>query len=196
VVDWSYDLLFEDERRLFARLSVFTGGCDLDAAEAVCADDQVPAGEILDVLSRLVDKSLVAAPDVGRDTRFAQLQTLWQYGRDRLDESGETGAMCARHGAYYRQMAEEAHEGLRGATGPMWRERLTAEHAGWVTLSARRGRAGLNWPRPPRSGTGISCAWRSALPLAFPNATRRSPPCGPATTGPVERRPCCSAPRC
>ena len=127
VVDWSYDLLFEDERRLFARLSVFAGGCDLDAAEAVCADDQVPAGEILDVLSRLVDKSLVAAPDAGRDARFTQLQTLWQYGRDRLDESGEVDAMCARHGAYYRQMAEDAHEGLRGATGPMWRERLTSE---------------------------------------------------------------------
>ena len=127
VVDWSYDLLFEDERRLFARLSVFAGGCDLDAAEAVCADDQVPAGEVLDVLSRLVDKSLVAAPDAGRDARFIQLQTLWQYGRDRLDESGEADAMCARHGAYYRQMAEDAHEGLRGATGPMWRERLTSE---------------------------------------------------------------------
>jgi predicted ATPase/DNA-binding SARP family transcriptional activator len=127
VVDWSYDLLFEDERRLFARLSVFVGGCGLDAAEAVCADDQVPAGEVLDVLSRLVDKSLVTAPNAGRDARFIQLQTLWQYGRDRLDESGEVDAMCARHSAYYRQMAEEAHEGLRGATGPMWRERLTSE---------------------------------------------------------------------
>ena len=127
VVDWSYDLLFEDERRLFARLSVFAGGCDLDAAEAVCADDQVPAGEVLDVLSPLVDKSLVAAPDAGRDARFIQLQTLWRYGRDRLGESGEADAVCARHGAYYRQVAEEAHEGLRGATGPMWRERLTSE---------------------------------------------------------------------
>ena len=127
VVDWSYDLLFEDERRLFARLSVFAGGCDLDAAEAVCADDRVPAAEVLDVLSRLVDKSLVAAPDAGRDARFVQLQTLWQYGRDRLDESGEVDAMCARHGAYYRQMAQDAHEGLRGTTGPMWRERLTSE---------------------------------------------------------------------
>ena len=112
---------------MFARLSVFAGGCGLDAAEAVCADDQVPAGEILDLLSRLVDKSLVAAPNAGRDARFTQLQTLWQYGRDRLDESGEVDAMCARHGAYYRQMAEDAHEGLRGATGPMWRERLTSE---------------------------------------------------------------------
>jgi predicted ATPase/DNA-binding SARP family transcriptional activator len=127
VVDWSYDLLFEDERRLFARLSVFAGGCGLAAAEAVCADDQVPAGEILDVLSRLVDKSLVAAPNAGRDARFIQLQTLWQYGRERLDESGEADAMCARHAVYYRQMAEDAHEGLRGATGPMWRERLTSD---------------------------------------------------------------------
>jgi predicted ATPase len=127
VVDWSYDLLFEDERRLFSRLATFTGGCGLTAAEAVCADEQVPAGEILDVLSRLVDKSLVVAPHAGRDTRFTQLQTLWEYGRDRLNESGELDAMCARHGAYYRQLAEEAHEGLRGATGPMWRERLTSE---------------------------------------------------------------------
>ena len=127
VVDWSYDLLFEDERRLFARLSVFVGGCDLDAAEAVCADDQVPAGEVLDVLSRLVDKSLVAAPDAGRDARFTQLQTLWRYGRDRLGESGEADAICARHAAYYRQMAQEAREGLRGATGPRWRDRLTSE---------------------------------------------------------------------
>jgi len=127
VVDWSYDLLFEDERRLFARLSVFAGGCDLDAAEAVCADDQVPTGEILDLLSRLVDKSLVVHPNAGRDARFTQLQTLWQYGRDRLDEAGELDVFCGRHGAHYRQMAEAAHEGLRGATGPIWRERLSSE---------------------------------------------------------------------
>ena len=127
VVDWSYDLLFEDERRLFARLSVFVGGCDLDAAEAVCADDRVPKNEILDALSRLVDKSLVAAPNAGRYARFSQLQTLWQYGRDRLDGSGEVDALCVRHSAHYRQMAEEAHEGLRGASGPMWRERLTSD---------------------------------------------------------------------
>jgi len=127
VVDWSYDLLFEDERRLFARLSVFAGGCELAAAEAVCADDEVPHGEILDVLSRLVDKSLVAAPSAGREARFTQLQTLWQYGRDRLDESGEADAICASHGAYYRQMAEQACEGVRGAASLMWRERLTSE---------------------------------------------------------------------
>jgi predicted ATPase len=127
VVDWSYDLLFDDERRLFARLAVFAGGCELTAAEAVCADDHVPAGDVLDVVSRLVDKSLVTAADAGGETRFTQPQTLWQYGQERLDESGEVDAIRAHHAEYYRQMAEEAHEGLRGATAPMWRDRLTSE---------------------------------------------------------------------
>ena len=127
VVDWSYDLLFEDERRLFSRLAIFTGGCGLTAAEAVCADDQVPADEILDVLSRLVDKSLVVAPGDEAEARYSQLQTLWQYGKDRLAESGEADALHARHGAYYRRLAEQAHQGLRGAAGPMWRDRLVAE---------------------------------------------------------------------
>jgi len=127
VVDWSYDLLFSDERRLFARLAAFTGGCGLAAAEAVCADEQVPACEILDVLSRLVDKSLVTASGGDGEARFGQLQTLWEYGRERLGESGEAGTMRARHGAYYRRLAAEAHQGLRGATGPGCRDRLVAE---------------------------------------------------------------------
>jgi predicted ATPase/DNA-binding SARP family transcriptional activator len=127
VVDWSYDLLFEDERRLFARLATFTGGCGLTAAEAVCADEYLPAGEILDVLSRLVDKSLVTASSTGSEARFSQLQTLWQYGLERLGESGEADVTRARHGAHYLQMADDAHQGLRGATGTMWRDRLTAE---------------------------------------------------------------------
>ena len=116
---------------------MFAGGCELTAAEAVCADDQVPAGEILDVVSRLVDKSLVTASDAAGETRFTQSQTLWQYGRERLDESGEVNAMRARHAEYYRQMAKEAHEGLRGATAPMWRDRLTPEVANL--------RAALDW---------------------------------------------------
>ncbi len=127
VVDWSYDLLFEDERRLFAQLPVFVGGFNLDAVEWVCANEQVPVGEVLDVLSRLVDKSLVTALDAGKDARFTQLQTLWEYGRERLNESGQLEAMRARHGAYYLAMAEGAHDGLRSSTGPMWRDRLTSE---------------------------------------------------------------------
>ena len=128
VVDWSYDLLFDDERRLFARLSVFFGGCELDAIESVCADDNVPKDDVLDVLSRLVDKSLVLAPIAG-ETRFSQLQTLWQYGTERLDDSDEADMVRARHAAYYRQFAENANERLRGATASVWQASLTSELA-------------------------------------------------------------------
>jgi tetratricopeptide (TPR) repeat protein len=128
VVDWSYDLLFDDERRLFARLSVFVGGCELEAVEAVCADDEVPKSDVLDILSRLVDKSLVTAPAPG-ETRFTQLQTLWQYGRGRLDDSDEADTIRARHAVHYSQLAETANERLRGATAPAWTERLTSELA-------------------------------------------------------------------
>ncbi len=128
VVDWSYDLLFDDERRLLARLSVFVGGCELDAIESVCADDKVPKADVLDVLSRLVDKSLVMAPVAG-ETRFAQLQTLWQYGTERLDESDEADVVRARHAAYYRHFAENGNERLRGAATSVWQARLTPELA-------------------------------------------------------------------
>ena len=128
VVDWSYDLLFEDERRLFRRLSVFVGGCELDAVEAVCADDGMPSTDTLDAISALVDKSLLTVPTADL-TRFSQLQTLWQYGRDRLDESGEADTIRARHGAYYREFAEGANERLRGAAAPVWQARLTPELA-------------------------------------------------------------------
>jgi predicted ATPase len=128
VVDWSYASLFSDEQRLFSRIAVFVGPFTLDDVEAVCADIELSGADIVDLLLRLVDKSLVvSAPAGGREAHFTQLQTLWEYGRQRLKESGEVDATCARHGAYYRQMAEEAHEGLRGSTGRIWRERLTSE---------------------------------------------------------------------
>jgi predicted ATPase/DNA-binding SARP family transcriptional activator len=127
VVDWSYDLLFEDERRLFARLSVFAGGCELAAAEAVCADDQVPEDEILDILSRLVDKSLVTV-DVGPTTaRYSQLQTLWQYAREHLADSGEADEIQERHARWYLDLGEQGRPGLRGHSGIEWRARLEAE---------------------------------------------------------------------
>ena len=94
----------------------------------MCADDKVPKDDVLDVLSRLVDKSLVMAPIAG-ETRFSQLQTLWQYGTDRLDDSDEADMVRARHAAYYRQFAEGANERLRGAAASVWQARLTPELA-------------------------------------------------------------------
>ena len=112
VVDWSYDLLFDDEQRVFTRLSVFPGGCDLATAQAVCADDQLGAVEVEDVIQALVDKSLVNASAGATDARFTELQTLAQYGREKLAERGQAGPvrdamaacfaqLCARSAAAY-----------------------------------------------------------------------------------------------
>jgi predicted ATPase/DNA-binding SARP family transcriptional activator len=128
VVEWSHSLLFPDEQRLFSRLSVFAGSFTLEDLEAVCADDELAAVDVVDLLLRLIDKSLVAAaPAAGNEARYSQLQTLREYGRERLAESGEAHAMGERHAVYYRRMGEEAREGLRGAAGPRWRARLNGE---------------------------------------------------------------------
>ncbi|MGZ4725142.1 MAG: BTAD domain-containing putative transcriptional regulator, partial [Ilumatobacteraceae bacterium] len=109
VVDWSYELLFDDEQRVFERLSVFLGGCDLATAEAVCADESLDAADLADIIQTLVDKSLVIAVPQGDELRFTQLQTLAQYGREKLAERGDAerirDAMAAH---YYRLCARSA----------------------------------------------------------------------------------------
>jgi tetratricopeptide (TPR) repeat protein/predicted transcriptional regulator len=127
VVDWSYDLLFEDERRLFERVSVFVGGWTLDAAERVCASPDLPEGDIADLLGRLVDKSLVVLDRTGASPRYRLLQTLADYARDRLAERGETRAVRDRHLAWVADMADAAEPGTRGAEQLGWFARLASE---------------------------------------------------------------------
>lgn len=127
VVDWSYDLLFEDERLLFSRLSVFAGGCELAAIEAVCADDRVPKDEILDILSRLVDKSLVTVDIGSAPARYSQLKTLREYADERLAASGGGEEVHDRHARWYLELAEQGRPGLRGESGIEWRARLESE---------------------------------------------------------------------
>ena len=127
VVDWSYDLLFEEERLLFGRLAAFTGGCELPAVEAVCADDRVPREEILDILSRLIDKSLVTVDLSSNPARYSQLQTLGQYARERLAASDGSDLVHERHARWYLDLAERGRPGLRGHSGIEWRARLEAE---------------------------------------------------------------------
>jgi predicted ATPase/DNA-binding SARP family transcriptional activator len=128
VVDWSHDLLFDDERRLFARLSVFTGGCGLEAVESVCSDDALDRADILDLLGRLVDKSLVVAEfgELG-EVRYSQLQTLWEYGRERLAASGEAASVFDRHAQWYMALSLGVRQGFHGQHGLVWRARIAAE---------------------------------------------------------------------
>ncbi|MFJ2057012.1 AfsR/SARP family transcriptional regulator [Streptomyces sp. NPDC087908] len=116
VVDWSWDLLDEVERAVLRRLAVFTGGCDLAAAEAVCTDDGTGETlDVLDLLGALVDKSLVVAGPGDRGMRFRLLETVAEYAGERLDEAGERAAAERRHLTYYRELARRTDPELRGS---------------------------------------------------------------------------------
>jgi predicted ATPase/DNA-binding CsgD family transcriptional regulator len=104
-VDWSHALLTEPERVLFRRLAVFLGGFDLAAAEAIAGDGEVERYQILDLLTLLVDKSLVVAEHTGSATRYRLLETVRQYALEKLGESGEADEVRSRHRDYYTTLA-------------------------------------------------------------------------------------------
>ena len=116
-IEWSHELLTEDEQRLFARLSVFTGGCTLESAEAICDAD-------LDTLESLVDKSLVR---VREDDRFWMLETIREYAVERLDKSDEAEMFRGRHAEHFLELGEEAELNTRVYSGE-WIRRLELEH--------------------------------------------------------------------
>ena len=126
VTDWSHDLLFEAERALFRRLSVFTGGWTLEAAEAICSGDPIEAVDVADTLARLVDKSLVIA-DAGR---YRMLITLVEYGRARLDEAGEFDEMSLRAARWFGDLALRSFSDWRvpgGRDQAWWMRHINAD---------------------------------------------------------------------
>jgi non-specific serine/threonine protein kinase len=143
-VDWSYALLAEPERALLRRLSVFAGGWTLQAAETVAAGDGIESHAVLDLLTLLVDKSLVLAEEQGGTVRYRLLETIRQYAREKLDEAGETSSIGDRHLDYFLRLAEDADRGLRGPEQPLWLDRLEAEHDNL--------RAALQWSLTTESG--------------------------------------------
>src|SRR6202035_1057701 len=97
LIDWSYDLLTEPERMLLRRLFIFVRGWTLEAAEAVCSGAGIEREEILDLLARLVDKSLVLMQDRGGTARYGMLETIREYSREKFVASGEVPAVHRRH---------------------------------------------------------------------------------------------------
>ncbi|MER5205301.1 BTAD domain-containing putative transcriptional regulator [Streptomyces sp. NPDC002825] len=134
VVDWSWDLLDEAERAVLRRLAVFTGGCDLEAAEAVCEGEETA---VLDVLGALVDKSLVVAAPGETGMRYRLLETVAEYAGERLDEAGERAGTERRHLTYYRELARRTDPELRGAGQAGAIARLGAEY-GNIRAALRR----------------------------------------------------------
>ncbi|QMU75797.1 AAA family ATPase [Streptacidiphilus sp. PB12-B1b] len=115
VVDWSWELLDKPERLLLARLSVFAGGWTLDAAEQICADEQLPYADIAALLASLVDKSLVQASLDAAVPRYRMLETIHEYAAERFQESADSSQMTDRHICHYRELARTTDPLLRGS---------------------------------------------------------------------------------
>ncbi len=128
VVDWSYELLFDDEQRVFERLSVFAGGCDLATATAVCADATVVADDFEDLIHALVDKSLVVAQRRGDELRFTQLQTLAHYGQEKLAERGEAERIRDAMAAHYARLCAGSAAAYAGEHQRAWLAAIDQEH--------------------------------------------------------------------
>jgi predicted ATPase/DNA-binding SARP family transcriptional activator/DNA-binding CsgD family transcriptional regulator len=128
-LDWSYDLLSERERRLFGRIAVFAGGWTLEAAEAVGVGEGIEDGDVLDLLSQLVDRSLVTVETAVEGAAHLRiLETVRQYAHEKLEAGGEADEVRRRHAVWFLGLAEEAESGLTGARQGEWLERLETEH--------------------------------------------------------------------
>ena len=128
-IDWSYELLSGGEKALLRRLSVFAGGFTLGAAEEVCAGEGLERDDVLELLSHLVDKSLVLVAEQGGESRYRLLETVRQYAKGKFDTgSGEEAATRRRHALFFLKLAETAEAAMSGAAQEGWVERLEVEH--------------------------------------------------------------------
>jgi predicted ATPase/class 3 adenylate cyclase len=155
-IAWSHDLLEETERALFARLSIFTGGWSLEAAEAVCEPERLGL-DLLDGLSSLVDKSLIRRADPAPgDARFSMLETIREYGLERLRADNDLDPLRQRHAEYFLGLALEAEPHLTASDQGPWLDRCDREHANL--------RAGLRWAvetgRADRAQQVAGALWR------------------------------------
>jgi predicted ATPase/DNA-binding CsgD family transcriptional regulator len=146
-LDWSHDLLTEREQVLFRRLAVFAGGFTLEAAENVCAGTGLLGPDILDLLARLVDKSLVLFDELNGNARYRLLESVRPYSRERLDQSEDADDVQRRHRDWYVDFAERANIKLRGPEQDVWLSRLEAEHDNL--------RVALVWSKATRDMTAL-----------------------------------------
>ena len=164
LIDWSYQLLSEQERLLFRRLAVFVGGWTLEAAEAVCGFGGIESVDILDFLSHLVDKSLVIVENVGKESRYRRLETIRQYAREKLFETEEAARMRDRHLNYFRTLAEKAEIEILNSNQVAWLKRLDNEFDNI--------RAALEWSQENQAEDGLrlgSAIWRFCLRYGYTN---------------------------
>jgi predicted ATPase/class 3 adenylate cyclase len=126
-IDWSYDTLAAGERVVFDRLSAFWSGCTLAAAQAVCYGDSIDEIDVVEALSSLIDKSLLAADRGEHATRYRQLETVRQYAEERLVASGDADLVRERHARYFATFARDAGRGLWSSDEVGWARRVEAD---------------------------------------------------------------------
>lgn len=144
-IDWSYELLDDEERILFRRLSVFAGGFTLEAADAICGGEGIGHDEILNLLSHLVGKSLFfAESSEGRETRYHSLETIRQYAMGKMLDAGEQGRLYQLHLDFFVDFAEVAEPQLMGAEALQWQDLVQSD---WDNL-----RSALRWSLEGRQG--------------------------------------------
>jgi len=147
LIDWSFDLLTEAERTLFRRLSIFAGGFTLDEATAVCTDQRVDAVAVFDLLTSLVDKSLVQADIVRVGTRYRLLESTREYAREKLVASGEYAALAYAHAKTYCALAEALERVWHTTPSPEWLARVDPERENF--------RAALEWALEARGDVAL-----------------------------------------
>lgn len=154
-LDWSYDLLTENERALLRRISVFAGGWTLEAAEAVCAGNGIESADVLSLLSQLIGKSLVVADTRNEEARYSLLETVRQYAQHKLEEKGEADCMGGAHRDWYLAFVEHAAPRTRGRDAERWLARLETEHDNL--------RAALAWSKGEPDGADAELLLAGAL---------------------------------
>lgn len=150
LIDWSYQLLNEQERVLFRRLAVFVGGWTLEGAESVCGEERGGSFDVLDLLSHLVDKSLVIVERVGDEVRYRRLETIRQYAREKLFETDESARLRDKHLEYFMRFAERSEKKLQGRGQKKELTRLEHDHDNL--------RAALEWSIKARPEFGLRLA--------------------------------------
>jgi predicted ATPase/class 3 adenylate cyclase len=155
-IEWSYDLLSDEEKQLFRRLAVFKGGRTLEAIESVCDSENLPNEgrlqvDVLEGVQSLLDKSLLVEREGSdRQPRYWMLETIQEYASEKLRESGEEEVLAREHALYYMRMAEEAEPRLVGSEQAQWLNRLEDEHDNL--------RLALRWARQPGGAGGLGAA--------------------------------------
>ncbi|MGE2722332.1 ATP-binding protein [Mycolicibacterium celeriflavum] len=126
-IDWSFELLKSNEQRLLGRMAIFSAGCTLEAIEEVCSDDPLRSDDVLDLVTTLVARSLVVAEDGSLATRFRMLETIRQYGEEKLADWEETDALLIKHAYFYGDLSARAAERYYGPEQITWAKRINLE---------------------------------------------------------------------